>query len=233
MRILSVLLHLIVAAAICGCSASGVKKDGDVIASAARMRFTSRHFIYGFDQIRAWKSEEILAILEACFEEYIRITGVQQSSLIIVDQATGPLKAFSEGRKRIVVNFPKGFGLTREQRELAFHFFAHELLHFWIGGYVQSREQGDGIEGFVQYMANRTLLQHKFVSSEFITQDSAKRRDQILRGINKSINEYYLRLRDLDERSPHEIDRMAKKLALLLQGANDAGHPVDISSVVK
>ena len=58
---------------------------------------------------------------------------------------------------KFICEFPQNYGHVEQERNLAYHFFVHELFHCWIGGNV-SHNCGLIVEAITQYMTDWTLV---------------------------------------------------------------------------
>lgn len=169
----------------------------------------SEHFIYRAETERHWPPADILELLEGCYQEYQEMMGPALVSFIEVEDKLCPPGKISAMRSngKIICEFPKGFGKVQGERELAYHFFAHEVFHHWVGGYTVSH--GDAIEALTQYMANRTLARLGWFDSEIL----AARLDRS-RISSTSVNCYYVRFNDLEsEKGKEMLHKLCRELA--------------------
>ena len=114
---------------------------------------TSKHFAYKAETDRPWKPETILELLEQAHQAFEKRMGPGLDSVIEVeDRICEPngLGASAEINKQVhspqdytievkfICEFPQNYGHTEQERDLAYHFFVHELFHCWIGGNVSN-----------------------------------------------------------------------------------------------
>ena len=133
---------------------------------------SSKHFTYKSETERPWKPEMVLELLEQAHQEFERLMGPGLDVVIEVeDRICEPnnLGARAEINKQVhstqestikvkfICEFPQNYGDTEQERNLAYHFFAHELFHCWIGGNV-SGNHGQIVEAITQYMTDWTLV---------------------------------------------------------------------------
>ena len=135
-------------------------------------RASSEHFTYKAEVNRPWKPETVLDLLEQAHQEFVRLMGSGLGIVIEVeDRICEPnnLGARAEINKQIhsaqdftievkfICEFPPNYGYTEQERDLAYHFFVHELFHCWIGGNV-SNDYEQIVEAITQYMTDWTLV---------------------------------------------------------------------------
>ena len=133
---------------------------------------SSEHFTYKAETDRPWKPETILELLEQAHQEFERCMGPGLDTVIEVeDRICEPnnLGARAKINKQVhsdqdytiavkfICEFPQNYGHTEQERDLAYHFFVHELFHCWIGGNV-SNDHGQIVEAITQYMTDWTLV---------------------------------------------------------------------------
>ncbi|MCY3740903.1 MAG: hypothetical protein OXH00_07775 [Candidatus Poribacteria bacterium] len=133
---------------------------------------TLERFTYKAETNRPWKPEKILELLEQAHQAFERLMGPGLGIVIEVeDRICEPnnLGARAEINKQIhsaqdytievkfICEFPQNYGNTEQERDLAYHFFAHELFHCWVGGEV-STDGGLIVEAITQYMTDWTLV---------------------------------------------------------------------------
>ena len=134
---------------------------------------SSQHFIYKTEAKRPWKPETVLELLEQSYKEFEKLMGPGLDIIIEVEDLiceSNKLSARAEINKEIhssqdstievkfICEFPLNYGFTQEERDLAYHFFVHELFHCWIGGDV-APHCGSIVEAITQYMTNWVLVQ--------------------------------------------------------------------------
>ena len=133
---------------------------------------SSEHFTYRAEAKRPWKPEEVLELLEQAHQEFEKHMGTGLDTVIEVeDRICEPnnLGARAEINKQVhsdqectievkfICEFPPNYGHAPQERDLAYHFFVHELFHCWIGGAV-SNSDGLIIEALTQYMTDWVLV---------------------------------------------------------------------------
>ena len=133
---------------------------------------SSKHFTYKAKTERPWGPETVLELLEQAHQEFERLMGPGLDIVIEVeDRICEPnnLGARAEINKQVhsaqastievkfICEFPQNYGHTKQERDLAYHFFVHELFHCWIGGNV-SGGYGQVVEAITQYMTDWVLV---------------------------------------------------------------------------
>ncbi|MDE0324173.1 MAG: hypothetical protein OXN27_09660 [Candidatus Poribacteria bacterium] len=133
---------------------------------------SSKHFTYKTETARPWKPETVLELLEQAHQEFESLMGPGLDTVIEVeDRICEPnnLAARAEINKQVhsaqgytvevkfICEFPQNYGDTEQERNLAYHFFVHELFHCWIGGNVLNG-YGLIVEAITQYMTDWTLV---------------------------------------------------------------------------
>ena len=133
---------------------------------------SSEHFTYKAETDRPWKPETILELLEQAHQAFERLMGPGLDIVIEVEDRTcepNSLGARAEINKQVhsdrdytiavkfICKFPRHYGHTDQERDLAYHLFVHELFHCWIGGNM-SNDHGQIVEAITQYMTDRTLV---------------------------------------------------------------------------
>lgn len=149
---------------------------------------TSKHFIYKAETDRPWKPETILELLEQAHQEFEKLMGPGLDTVIEVeDRICEPnnLSAHAEINKQVhspqdytvevkfVCEFPPNYGHTVQERDLAYHFFVHELFHCWIGGEVST----DGeliVEAITQYMTDWVLVHLGWCNEDMLVRGRIK-----------------------------------------------------------
>ncbi len=154
----------------------------------------SEHFVYHAEAKRPWSPTEILELVEGCYREYYDMMGSGLKTFIEIEDRLCPKGKRSAMRSngKIICEFPDGFGKTQDEQELAYHFFAHEVFHHWVGGYTVSH--GDAIEALTQYMANRTLFRLGWFAHETLRQRLDRRRVR-----STPLDRYYVGFSDLEK----------------------------------
>ena len=133
---------------------------------------SSEHFTYRTEVKRPWGPEIVLELLEQTHREFERLMGPGLDTVIEVeDRICEPnnLGARAEINKQVhsdqeytievkfICEFPSNYGHAPQERDLAYHFFVHELFHCWIGGAV-SNDSGAVVEAITQYMTDWVLI---------------------------------------------------------------------------
>ena len=132
----------------------------------------SKHFTYKVETNRPWKAETVLELLEQAHQAFEKLMGPGLDTVIEVEDRvceSNNLGARAEINKRVhsaqdftiavkfICEFPQNYGHAAQERDLAYHFFVHELFHCWIGGNV-SNDYGQIVEAITQYMTDWTLV---------------------------------------------------------------------------
>ena len=141
---------------------------------------SSEHFTYKAEVKRPWSPKTVLELLEQVYQEYEKFMGPGLNTTIEVRdnvcesnnhnarteikiQVRSPEEPTEEVAEAVVIEakiicgFPLNYGYIQQERELAYHFFAHELFHCWIGGAVANLYEPI-IEAITQYMTDLTLV---------------------------------------------------------------------------
>ena len=149
---------------------------------------SSEHFIYKTETDRPWNPETVLDLLEQAHQEFERRMGPGLDTIIEVeDRICEPnsLGARAEINKQVhsaqdftievkfICEFPSNYGHTEQERNLAYHFFVHELFHCWIGGNV-SNDYGQIVEAITQCMTDWTLVHLGWCSEDLLVRDRIK-----------------------------------------------------------
>ena len=145
---------------------------------------SSKHFTYKAETKRPWTPETILELLEQAHQEFERLMGPGLDIVIEVeDRICEPnnLGARAEINKQVhsaqastievkfICEFPQNYGDTEQERNLAYHFFVHELFHCWIGGNV-SGNHGQIVEAITQYMTDWVLVYLGWCTKDLLIQ---------------------------------------------------------------
>ena len=143
---------------------------------------SSKHFTYRAEAKRPWKPETVLELLEQAHQEFESRMGPGLDTVIEVeDRICEPHNygARAEINKQVhsaqastievkfICEFPQNYGYTEQERNLAYHFFVHELFHCWIGGAV-SNGYGLIIEAITQYMTDWVLVHLRWCSEDLL-----------------------------------------------------------------
>ena len=154
---------------------------------------TSKHFTYKAETDRPWKPETILELLEQAHQAFVKLMGLGLGIVIEVeDRICEPnhLGARAEINKQVhsaqdftievkfICEFPPNYGHTEQERDLAYHFFVHELFHCWIGGKV-SNDGGQIVEAITQYMTDWTLVHLGWCSEDLLIRGRISRQQII------------------------------------------------------
>ena len=133
---------------------------------------SSKHFTYKVETKRPWNPEQVLELLEQAHQEFEKFMGPGLDIVIEVEDRI--CKSHTYGARaeiskqvhsaqaytievKFICEFPQNYGNTEQERNLAYHFFVHELFHCWIGGNV-SNDHGQIVEAMTQYMTDWTLV---------------------------------------------------------------------------
>jgi len=188
----------------------------------------SKHFVYRVEAERPWTPEKILELLEGCYQEYYEMMGTGLKTFIEVEDRLCPsekLSAILSGGK-VICEFPKEFGKIQNAWELAYHFFAHEVFHLWVGGYTISH--GEVIEALTQYMADRTLAKLGWIDNNRLTDSLKKRRIS-----NTSIDRYYIRFYDLEaEKGEAILYKLCRELAECYRAIFPTDESADVTPIL-
>ena len=133
---------------------------------------SSKHFTYKVETKRPWNPEQVLALLEQANQEFEKLMGPGLDTVIEVEDRISESHNYgarAEISKQIhspqestievkfICEFPQDYGYTEQERDLAYHFFVHELFHCWIGGNVADG-YGQIVEAITQYMTDWMLV---------------------------------------------------------------------------
>ena len=145
---------------------------------------SSKHFTYKAETQRPWEPETVLELLEQAHQEFERLMGPGLDVVIEVeDRICEPnnLGAWAEISKQVhstqestievkfICEFPQNYGHVEQERNLAYHFFVHELFHCWIGGNV-SGNHGQIVEAITQYMTDWALVHLGWCTKDLLIQ---------------------------------------------------------------
>lgn len=145
---------------------------------------SSKHFIYKAETERPWTPETVLELLEQAHQEFESLMGPGLGIVIEVEDLIcepNNLGARAEINKQVhpaqgytvevkfICEFPQNYGDTEQERNLAYHFFVHELFHCWIGGNV-SNNHGLIVEAITQYMTDWTLVHLGWCTEDLLIQ---------------------------------------------------------------
>lgn len=148
---------------------------------------SSKHFTYKAEAERPWKPETVLEFLEQAHQEFERRMGPGLDTIIeIEDRICEPNNygARAEINKQVhsdqaftvevkfICEFPSDYGYTEQERNLAYHFFVHELFHCWIGGNVPNGN-GQIVEAITQYMTDSVLVHLGWCTEDLLIQERA------------------------------------------------------------
>lgn len=194
----------------------------------------SEHFIYRVEVERPWSPATIVELLERCYREYYEMMGPGLKTWIEVADRLPP--SGKRGARRIngkiICEFPFGFGYEQYERKLAYHFFAHEFFHHWVGGYTVSH--GVAIEALTQYMANRTLVKLGFVASDQLIRNRQQRQQQIDAGAGGEITCYYLLFESLEkQKGEATLRQLCHELARCFRKAESMGEKADVAPILR
>ena len=145
---------------------------------------SSKHFTYRTEAKRPWPPEIVLELLEQAHREFEKRMGPGLDTVIEVeDRICEPnnLGARAEINKQVhsdqeytievkfICEFPPNYGHAPQERDLAYHFFGHELFHCWIGGAV-SNDYGSVVEAITQYMTDWVLVHLGWCTADLLIQ---------------------------------------------------------------
>ena len=133
---------------------------------------SSQNFTYKGEAKRPWSPKTILELLEQARQEFEKLMGPGPDIVIQVEdricepnnygaraEINKQLYSLRERFReiKIICELPIGYGYIESERDLAYHFFVHELFHCWIGGAV-SDYYAPIIEAITQYMTGWVLV---------------------------------------------------------------------------
>ena len=146
---------------------------------------SSARFIYRTEARRPWSPETVLELLEQAHRKFERRMGPGLDTVIeIEDRICEPnnLGARAEINKqfhsdqaytievKFICEFPPNYGHSPQERDLAYHFFVHELFHCWIGGSV-SNGYALIIEALTQYMTDWALVHLGWCTEDLLVRE--------------------------------------------------------------
>ena len=146
---------------------------------------SSARFIYRTEAKRPWRPETVLELLGQVHREFERRMGPGLDTVIEVeDRICEPnnLGARAEINKqfhsdqaytievKFICEFPPNYGHAPQERDLAYHFFVHELFHCWIGGLV-SNGYALIIEALTQYMTDWALVHLGWCTEDLLVRE--------------------------------------------------------------
>ena len=198
--------------------------DTNWVASA-----TSEHFTYKAETNRPWKPETILELLEQTHQAFERLMGPGLDTVIEVeDRVSEPnsLGARAEINKHVhspqdytievkfICEFPPNYGHTEQERELAYHFFVHELFHCWIGGEVSTGGELI-VEAITQYMTDWMLVHLGWCSEDLRIRERIKSQQIIDNATppHTTIAKYKLLFHQMHADDPENLLAFCKDLA--------------------
>lgn len=188
----------------------------------------SENFRYCISDKSLFSIQKSLRILEGSLQEYQKLFGGRSPSKFFVIESIGQLGAQAVDRRSIELSLPPNF--TNEG--LFNHFLAHELFHFWVGGYVKGEKSGDAIEGLTQVFANMTLVRLGVIPKSFLNEEIAKRKIQLHQGIAVNLNEYYLKFDRIFRSNEKVAFTLARKLSNRLKSATSPENAVKITDIL-
>ena len=148
---------------------------------------SSQNFTYKAEARRPWSPKTILELLEQTRQEFEKLMGPGPDIAIQVEdricepnnygaRAEIDRQIYSLRERfrkiKIICELPTGYGYTEPERDLAYHFFVHELFHCWIGGAVTSGYE-QIIEAITQYMTGWVLVHLGWCSEELLVRERA------------------------------------------------------------
>ena len=143
---------------------------------------SSKHFTYKAEIERPWKPETVIALLEQTHQEFEKRMGPGLDTVIAVEDRISESHSYgarAEINKQIhsdqistievkfICEFPPDYGHTEQERDLAYHFFVHELFHCWIGGNVSDGYE-QIVEAITQYMTDWVLVHLGWCSEDLL-----------------------------------------------------------------
>lgn len=143
---------------------------------------SSKHFTYKVETERPWKPETVLALLEQAHQEFEKRMGPGLDTVIEVEDRISESHNYgarAEISKQVhpdqtsaievkfICEFPSDYGDTEQERDLAYHFFVHELFHCWIGGNVSNNYE-QIVEAITQYMTDWVLVYLGWCSEDLL-----------------------------------------------------------------
>ncbi len=148
---------------------------------------SSKHFTYKAEAKRPWSSTSILELLEETRQEFEKLMGPGPDIVIQVEdricepnnygaraEINRQIYSLREHFReiKIICELPTDYGYTEPERDLAYHFFVHELFHCWIGGAV-SKPYEPIVEAITQYMTSWMLVHLGWCSEDLFVRERA------------------------------------------------------------
>ena len=148
---------------------------------------SSQNFTYKAEAKRPWSPKMILELLEQTRREFEKLMGPGPDIVIQVEdricepnnygaRAEIDRQIYSLRERfrkiKIICELPTGYGYIESERDLAYHFFVHELFHCWIGGKV-SDYYAPIIEAITQYMTGWVLVYLGWCSEDLLVRERA------------------------------------------------------------
>ena len=211
-------------------------------------RASSAHFTYKAEADRPWKPEMVLELLKQAHQEFEKRMGPGLDTVIEVEDricAPNNLGARAEINKQIhssqdytievkfICEFPQNYGHTEQERDLAYHFFVHELFHCWIGGNV-SNDHGHIVEAITQYMTDWTLVHLGYCSEDLLVRGQINSQ-QIIDTANPphtTIAKYKLLFHQMHTDAPGNLFAFCRDLAICFRQQRSR-EETDISPVLQ
>ena len=158
---------------------------------------SSEHFTYKTEARRPWSPKTILELLEQAYQEFEKLMGPGLDTIIeIKDSVCEPnnhgarteinIQVHSSDASeedseedseqefaieaKIICNLPLNYRYAQQQRDLAYHFFVHGLLHCWIGGVVPNLYEPI-VEAITQYMTDWMLVHLGWCNESLLIQE--------------------------------------------------------------
>ncbi len=143
---------------------------------------SSEHFTYKTEAKRPWSPKKVLELLEQVYQGYEKLMGSGLDTIIEVrdivcepnnHSARTEIKIQVHSAEeftiesKIICEFPPNYGYIQQEQDLAYHFFAHELFHCWIGGAVANLYEPI-VEAITQYMTDLTLVRLGWCSEDLL-----------------------------------------------------------------
>ena len=146
---------------------------------------SSKNFTYKAAAKRPWSPKTILELLEQTRHEFEKLMGPGPDTVIQVEDRICEPNNYGARAEinreiyslrarfreiKIICELPINFGFTEPERDLAYHFFVHELFHCWIGGTVSNHYEPI-IEAITQYMTGWVLVYLGWCNKELLIQE--------------------------------------------------------------
>ncbi|MBL8967108.1 MAG: hypothetical protein JNG85_08865 [Spirochaetaceae bacterium] len=182
-------------------------------------------FRYSRSGARCWTDQEIIDLLVAADAWFGAFFGSDPNDLVRVTDQDGGYYPGTRADKppaimkraggrgvEIDIYLPPGYGAYLAERDMAKHFFTHELLHSW---YYPWRGSDDVYaEPLTQYLTRRFLLEKGYVAGLSFDEDVRRRKASAAAG--SEIDRYFLLFDEFRARDPAACDAFLREAAWTL-----------------